>query len=264
MKQFSNETIKSLLKQFNSISLEETSSVKLMNRTDTKFVFHTDKLEAVLEKAIEKYKILEINKIKLPLYRTLYFDTDDFLMYNAHHQGKMNRYKVRHREYVDSGISFFEIKFKSNKGKTVKKRIKLNQIEESFSKESRSFIKENTPFIPKSLKSKMYNEFFRITLVNCKNKERITIDTGLKFKNNFNNVAINSLVITEVKREGFSGSSDFADILKSEKIYSGKISKYCTGTILLYNNLKHNRFKPRFLNLNKITNGNNNFEHILR
>ena len=119
--------IKSLLKKFNSISLEETSSVKLMNRTDTKFVFHTDKLKAVLEKAIEKYRVLEINKIRLPLYRTLYFDTDDSLMYNVHHQGKMNRYKVRHREYVDSGISFFEIKFKSNKGKTVKKRKKQKQ-----------------------------------------------------------------------------------------------------------------------------------------
>lgn len=256
--------IKSLLKQFEPISLEETSSVKLMNRTDTKFVFHTDKLKAVLEKAIEKYRVLEINKIRLPLYRTLYFDTDDFLMYNAHHQGKMNRYKLRHREYVDSGISFFEIKFKSNKGKTEKKRITQKQIKESLSKESQVFITENTPFIPKSLKAKIYNEFSRITLVNCKNKERITIDTGLKFNNNSNNVALNSLVITEVKREGFSGSSDFINILKSEKIYPAKISKYCTGTILLYNNLKHNRFKPRFLKINKITNGSNNFEHILK
>ena len=257
-------TIHSKLSKFEPISLEESSSVKLMNRTDTKFVFNLEKLNSVLNKASDYYKIMEINNIRLPLYRTLYFDTDDFSMYKAHHQGKMNRYKIRHREYVDSNISFFEVKFKSNKRKTLKKRIKQDQINEILSKESQAFLEGNSPFISNSLKATIYNEFSRITLVNCEKKERITIDTGLTFKNNNDKILLDSLVISEVKREGFSGSSAFIDILKSEKIYPGKISKYCTGTAMMYTNLKYNRFKPRFINLNKITNGNNNFEHILR
>ena len=41
-----------------------------------------------------------------------------------HQNKKLNRYKIRQREYLISDISFFEIKFKSNKGRTIKKRIK--------------------------------------------------------------------------------------------------------------------------------------------
>ncbi len=248
---------------FNPISLEETSSVKLMNRTDTKFIFHIDKLESILKKASKDYRILEVNNTKLASYNTIYFETDNFQMYNAHHQGKKNRYKIRKRKYVESQINFLEIKFKSNKGKTIKKRIKLNNFDEHFSKETEEFIIKNSPVNPNSLKAKLYIDFSRITLVSTEKKERITIDTGLIFNNNSEDAELKSLVIAEVKKEGFAGTTEFAKILKSEKIYSAKISKYCTGTILLNKNLKFNRFKPLFLNLNKITNGSNNFEHIL-
>jgi len=235
-----------------------------MNRTDTKFIFHIDKLNSVLKKASKDYRILEVNNTKLASYNTIYFDTDNFQMYNAHHQGKKNRYKIRKRKYVESQINFLEIKFKSNKGKTIKKRIKLNNFNEHFSKETEEFIIKNTPINPNSLKAKLYIDFSRITLVNTEKKERITIDTALKFKNNSNIAELNSLVIAEVKREGFAGTTIFTEILKSEKIYPAKTSKYCTGIVLLNKHLKFNRFKSRFLELNKIINGSNNFEHILR
>ena len=35
---------------------------------------------------------------------------------------RVNRHKIRFREYVDSGLVFLEVKCKNNKGKTIKKR----------------------------------------------------------------------------------------------------------------------------------------------
>ena len=55
--------------------------VKLMNRTDTKFVFESRLLEQVLEEIRAHYFILDINGVRLNAYRSLYFDTDDFKFY---------------------------------------------------------------------------------------------------------------------------------------------------------------------------------------
>ena len=122
-----------LIKQislFEPISLSEMDSVKLMNRSDTKFVFSNQTLLQTLPKLQGYYRVLEIENIRLSSYQSLYYDTEDFQFYHQHHNGKTNRNKVRYREYIDSGISFLEIKHKNNKGKTIKKRIPVNAIPE--------------------------------------------------------------------------------------------------------------------------------------
>ena len=79
--------------------------VKLMNRTDTKFVFEYSLLQKVLNEIKDHYYVLNIDGVRLNAYRSLYFDTDDFKFYFDHHNGK-NRIKVRYREYMDSGLCF--------------------------------------------------------------------------------------------------------------------------------------------------------------
>ena len=58
--------------------------VKLMNRTDTKFAFHINKLESLLAKMREFYKVLEVNKERIQSYNSLYFDTNDRKFYIDH------------------------------------------------------------------------------------------------------------------------------------------------------------------------------------
>jgi hypothetical protein len=48
-------------------------------------------------------------------YLTLYFDTESFDNYIAHHNGKRPRFKIRMRKYVSSGFSFLEVKEKDNR-----------------------------------------------------------------------------------------------------------------------------------------------------
>jgi hypothetical protein len=117
-----------LLQRFNSISLQEMDGVRLMNRTDTKFMISREQLEQLLSGLNTNYRVLEVEGILINRYKTLYFDTPDFLCYRQHHSGKRNRFKVRKREYVESHISYLEYKEKTNKGRTIKSRIKLGEI----------------------------------------------------------------------------------------------------------------------------------------
>ena len=100
-------------------------SVKLLNRTDTKFIFNRIALNNILRQVTNDYQILSINEKKIASYRTLYFDTDDFMFYYNHHNRKENRYKVRMRKYVDSDLCFLEIKNKRKVCHNHKKRRKM-------------------------------------------------------------------------------------------------------------------------------------------
>ena len=108
---------------FDPIRLDEMNEVKLMNRVDRKYWFHLDRLENLLHSIKNDYFILNIDGQSILPYATSYFDTTQNNMYTSHVNGKLNRYKVRRRTYVSTGISFLEVKFKSNKGKTIKNLI---------------------------------------------------------------------------------------------------------------------------------------------
>ena len=107
----------SLKNDFQAISLSEMDDVKLMSRTDTKFAFNDIKLPVLLQKLSEHYRILEIEGERIHHYKSLYFDTEDRKFYLDHHNSRVNRNKIRFREYVGSGLTFLEIKLKNNKRK---------------------------------------------------------------------------------------------------------------------------------------------------
>ena len=257
------EAIQNILNSLSPTSLEEMDSVKLMNRTDTKFIFNKDKLSRILESSKKHYKVLEIDNKRLLNYKTVYFDTDNFFMYTAHQNGKLNRYKIRYREYIDSAITFLEVKFKSNKGRTVKKRIQRKEITAYFSKKAQKFIEKNTPFQANDLHANIWNNFSRITLVHKEDKERITIDLNLSYKSSDKNIDLPFLVISEVKQEKYTQSSDFIKLLRNEKILETSMSKYCIGNALLNKNIKYNRFKEKLLTLKKLSYDSNCFEFTI-
>ena len=110
-----------IINSYAPISLNEMADVALLNRTDTKYVMTTGTLLAALRHLNNDYRVLEVNGARLHHYQTLYFDTADFTLYQHHHAGASNRYKVRSRAYVESDLAFFEVKRKTNKKRTIKK-----------------------------------------------------------------------------------------------------------------------------------------------
>ena len=240
--------------KFPSITLEEMDNVQLMNRTDTKFIFHAQKLPQILDKAAELYRILSIDDKRIFQYNSLYFDTPGLRTYFDHHNGIRPRYKVRFREYENSGTVYLEVKRKVAIERTRKSRIKVEQIEHELSENSKIYIEKRSPYKPSELSPSLWTIFRRITLVGTGFPERITIDIELSFRHQDNEKSLPFLAIVEVKRNQSNGSTEFMKILKAASIYPGSSSKYCLGTILLKSPIKYNRFKQNILEINKIEN----------
>ena len=239
------------------ITLQEMSGIKLMNRTDTKFVATAEQLHAFLLAVQGKYFIQDINGKRIASYHTTYFDTDDYQMYNMHHCGRITREKIRIRTYLDSNDTFFEIKNKNNHGRTKKKRIsiqghdtvmdELATVVPFMSQHAWYEIEEITPVIE--------NWFNRITLVNYDKTERLTIDFNLKFHHlkSDNRDKLDKVAIIELKRDG-NVPSPALDILRDLRIKRSGFSKYCIGSALTNRLLKRNNFKERLTMISKIEN----------
>lgn len=243
--------IQSLIKQFNPITLSEMDSVKLMNRTDTKFTFKSEHLLDILSRMVDFYHILEIDGKRIQDYRSLYYDTKERKFYLDHHNQRVNRNKIRFREYVGSGLIFMEIKLKNNKGRTIKKRIKVSEIPLVLNEEHKKYINQiigsNLDVSPKQ-----WINFSRITFVHKTKKERLTIDLDLTFRDQNGMGDLKDIIIAEVKQEKMSRLSDFMIIVKEMSILPMRLSKYCVSTMQLDSNIKKNRFKKKLLFINKL------------
>lgn len=243
-----------ILNQFDPITLKEMdNSVKLMDRTDTKFTFHVNVLTSILQKVLQHYKVLNVEGHLVNRYKTLYYDTQEFDLYNKHHSGKLNRYKIRHRTYVESQLGFLEIKFKNNKGRTIKTRIKELDLPKLNEGKSFDFLQKSLPFHPESLVPKIWVNYSRVTLVNKQSAERVTIDLNLEFEAEGCKKNLDHLVIAEVKQDS-KIQSPFVAVMREFGIREGSISKYCFGVVSTYNSVKRNNFKQKLLNLDKIAN----------
>ena len=241
-----------LLREFTPISLEEMSGVKLMNRTDTKFVTNMEKLHQLLEMAQEDYFVQEIDGGRNLEYDTTYFDTTQFDMYNQHQCNHTNRQKIRFRTYCISGLQFMEVKTKNNHGRTKKKRIEVTDMNLAEQEKS-DFLGKYLRYGVDTLQPALNNHFSRITLVNKVKTERLTIDSALRFHNLVNGVNkdMGDLVIIELKRDGLV-YSPVLEMLRQLRIHPHGFSKYCMGSALTNPELRINRFKRKLIEINKI------------
>ena len=242
-----------ILREFQTISLEEMGEVKLMNRIDSKFVTHINLIIELLKLVRNDYLIQEIDgEVNLP-YHTCYYDTSDNNMFYQHQRGKKTRQKIRLRTYEtgDSG-SFLEIKSKNNKGRTKKKRVRIEEGDEiSVYSE---FLSSHTEYSSQDLVPVIENHFYRITLVNHDKTERITIDTFLEFHNLTNNekISLPEIGIIEWKRDGRDKKSPLKKFLNELRIHEGGFSKYCIGMAMTDGSLKQNRLKTKIRKISKI------------
>lgn len=245
--------LEEVIREFNPVSLEELNQVKLLNRTDTKFFFSRAELLSVLMKMQEEYSILSVDGVRFNQYKTLYFDTEDHRLYLLHHNEKNNRDKVRMRQYVNSRQTFLEVKHKTGKGRTIKKRVKIDEISTELTGDYLAFV-EKLVGCAADLKASLWNSFVRLTFVDKARSERVTFDLDLSFTWGEKHEELPNLVIAEVKQDTQSRHSKVISIFKGNGIRSNKISKYCTGTILTNDGLKYNRFKAKLLKIKKIEN----------
>jgi len=248
-----------IIRTYQPISLDEMSGIKLMNRTDTKFVTTVERLKMLLRLAHDDYRAQVIDGKRLAAYYTAYFDTPDNNMYIVHHNGHVGRQKLRIRSYIDSGLNFLEVKTKNNHGRTKKKRVDMQHFDPLNPDHGIRFLRQDEQYLqydeflrkhlhydPTVLTEHLENRFNRITLVNKAKTERLTIDTNLCFHNlvTGNHADLTGLVIIELKRDGLQPSPILA-MLRELRIKPSGFSKYCMGSALTNPDLKRNNFKQR-------------------
>ena len=241
------------LLKFDKTTLAEMNSVSLMKRVDTKFILKESQLLEVLSKLYDDYKILQIDQERLMKYSTLYFDSQNKKCFKDHHNGKLNRYKIRMRKYLVSDICFLEIKKKNNLGITNKIRRQIKDFETDLNLESKEFI-TNSNINNLFLEPSLYNNFSRMTFVNKSEAERLTIDVDLSFSFGAKEKKFEKLVVIEVKQEGKRLNTTINRVLKSMSILPTNFSKYCIGISNTLDNIKSNRFKEINLKINKLNN----------
>lgn len=246
-KKFTNQ-----LSLLNSVSLNELESVSLLNRMDSKYALRGDDLLKIFPCLIENYNVLEIDGVRIFSYENNYFDTPDLQFFRDHHNGYVNRIKVRSRRYVESDLCFFEIKKKEKIARTNKHRESLpymiSDIDESRKNVIQDYTRKNIGEVTLILK----NNFSRVTLVNNHFTERVTIDMNLHFIDNQNDVKFGKIAIIEIKQSKNTQASPLTASLKYHHIRSQGISKYIYGVISLNPSVKKNNFKPIIKTINKL------------
>lgn len=149
-----------------------------------------------------------------------------------------------------NGCCFLEVKTKSNRSRTVKKRIEIPVLTENLDDQSLRYIEEVTGK-KIDLEAHLWTNFYRMTLVNRSSPERVTIDTQLEFRHGRQTASMPNLTVVEVKQDRTVAESPIRRCLRSLGIRPLSVSKYCLGNILLFPQLKQNLFKAKILAIHK-------------
>lgn len=233
-------------KRLQNISLKEMDSVKLMSRVDSKYCFSVEILQEIIDSVSEHYYVLLVNHQTNVSYNNTYFDTANNEMFIKHHNGQLQRFKIRKRSYEESGVSFLEVKFKNNKGRTIKNRINTEFRNQNFNTNEEQFIQKYSPYSANNLQVCLHNKFSRVTLVSKAFNERCTIDVNLRFEaDGHASASLGDLAIVEIKTDGRPKNSPLANALRARHILQAGFSKYCIGRTLTDEDLKYNAFKEK-------------------
>jgi len=243
--------MQTLLNDFKAVSLDETNQLaRMLSRVDNKYVVNLNQFAATLDEVRDQHAVLEIEGRNEFQYASCYYD-DDFSCYFEHHQARRQRVKVRTREYVNSGLMFFEIKLKGLRGRTnkhrttcetlVMPRIRGQHLAMLNDLYARNYRKE----MPFDFRPALIVSYSRCTLVALKGGERVTIDFDLRFElpdGGDDAVQIgHDFIVVETKSADGRGIADGA--LKHLGVRkASKCSKYCIGVNLTGEVTKNNNF----------------------
>ncbi|MBQ3042928.1 MAG: polyphosphate polymerase domain-containing protein [Alistipes sp.] len=243
-------------RRFATITLDKMRGVKLMNRIDTKYLLTEREVLQLLERAAAMhYRVQVVEDNRACRYDTLYYDTAGRDMYVVHHNQQLSRQKIRTRRYVESGVVFLEIKNKSNRGRTRKRRVEICDKEFgdfAANSSAMALFGELSRYRIELLSPALATRFVRITLVNEALSERLTIDLNLHYEDVRSGVrgAIERMAIVELKQDGRT-DSQMKIVLRDMRIAPFKVSKYCLGTALTVDGVKKNRYKSKIRDIRK-------------
>ena len=242
----------SSLAEFESYRLDQ-GSVAYRERKDSKFLLGRNRLAELLSYLEPSFRVLEIEGERLQSYKNIYLDTPNFSFYLMHHNGQLNRYKVRERYYQNTREAFLEVKYKSSKARTRKWRIALPEV----SQMKEDFLKSIIGKVYVPLRPSLRTFYHRISLMSHSGKQRLTIDFDIGVAHPLEDLSyvFKHLAIVELKEEKHLHDTDFTKAKRHFTLQEQSFSKYCVGCSLVYPQLKQNTFQPLLRQLEEMNNG---------
>lgn len=222
-----------------TLDLDRIAAVRLMNRVDTKYLVDERRCMELLERAADQYYVQIIDDCRACRYATLYYDTPQWDMYHLHHNRRLTRQKIRTRTYVETGVTYLEVKNKSNKGRTHKRRMALDRslfAAAATDTAAADFLRREARYAPEALSPSLATRFVRVTLVNHAMTERLTIDFDLHFDNvraaGGGNKDMNGCGDTDMNSRGntdMNGRKDMNTIGRGDMDINGRGNNGMTG-----------------------------------
>lgn len=233
------------------VTLQGLDAVALQNRIDSKYVLSRAQLNDILPEIIAGYKVLDIDGCRSFTYENNYFDTDDYQFYYDHHNGYVNRMKVRSRKYLETGSAFFEIKKKEKVERTNKIRESVPDVLDTLDDNRQQTVQSMSRKDLSGLKVLLTNSFNRVTFVNHEQTERVTLDFNIYFTDGQKEESLQGVYVLELKRSRAGGMSAISAVLKKKGVREQGFSKYVYG-IMALKNVRKNNFLPLLKNVNNL------------
>ncbi|MEK0156971.1 polyphosphate polymerase domain-containing protein [Arthrobacter oryzae] len=230
------------------VGLEELNAeAALQTRVDRKYVVPEALAQELLATFDADVRVLEMDGCRCFAYDSVYFDTAGLDSYLLAAYGRRRRYKVRTRTYVDSAISFLEVKTEGAREATVKERIPYELADRArLTADGLDYVHETltgavggVPGGP--LGPVLETRYHRTTLYLPASGSRATIDTDVTWQRPGEQAwVLDGAVILETKSGSAAGPLDRH--LWAHGVRPSRISKFATGMAALCPELPANRW----------------------
>lgn len=223
------------------------AEAELLTRVDRKYIATREQAERALDMLDSATRALVIEGSRSSAYESVYFDTPGFESYLLAAHGRRRRVKIRTRSYLDTNLSFLEVKTKGGRGTTVKERVAIavQSDADRLHGEALDYARHTCAEAQINLdldavRAVLTTRYRRSTLL-LSDGSRATIDTELSWSAaGGDSIHLPELVIVETKSALTPSALDHA--LWALGIRPARISKFATGLAALHPELPSNKW----------------------
>jgi VTC domain len=231
-----------------AVGLEElNTAAALQTRVDRKYVVPRGAAELLLGSFTAAVRVLDMDGVRSFAYDSVYFDTPELDSYLLAARGRRRRFKIRTRTYLDSNLSFLEVKTEGAREATVKERIPYLLADRNrMTADGLDYVNEtlvaaigDVPAGP--LEPVLSTRYDRTTLYLPESGSRPTIDSDVTWQRPGGRPwVLDGAVVLETKSGSAAGPLDRH--LWAHGIRPCRISKFATGMAALCPGLPTNRW----------------------
>lgn len=216
---------------------ELVDRASLQTRVDRKYLVPARALPRLLEQFASYARVLDIDGERTFRYESVYFDTPRLDSYHCAAYRRRRRFKVRTRTYLDSAECWLEVKISGARGSITKHRLPYRSRDRDTVRPGRAFVDEALTresfgtAVAGCLDPVLVTDYHRTTLLLPDTASRVTIDTGLSWRDADSALCLPGLAVVETKSTSVATPVD--RVLWQRGHRPARISKYATGLAAL-------------------------------